>query len=84
MPAFEDPGAPPPNDSIVQDILTNKIAEAKSFKTTTTWQETTVMLGRDFSPVFLGKQSVRDTVEKVKPQFDELLQEHQEILEKQS
>jgi hypothetical protein len=42
------------------------------------------MLSRDFSPVFLGKQSVRDTIANVKPQFDELLQEHQEILEKQS
>jgi hypothetical protein len=42
------------------------------------------MMGRDFSPVFLGKQSVEEVVDKVKPQFDELLQEHQEILEKQS
>jgi multiple sugar transport system substrate-binding protein len=84
VPAFEDPDAPPPNDSIVQDILTNTIAEARSFETTTTWQETSVMLSRDFSPVFLGKQSVQDTIAKVKPQFDDLLQEHQEILEKQS
>jgi multiple sugar transport system substrate-binding protein len=84
VPAFEDPNAPPPNDSIVEDILTNKIAEARPFNTTTTWQETTVMLGRDFSPVFLGRRSVPDTIAKVKPQFDKLLQEHQEILEKQS
>jgi hypothetical protein len=34
--------------------------------------------------VFLGKESVPDTIAKVKPQFDELLQEHQEILEQQS
>jgi hypothetical protein len=52
--------------------------------TTTTWQETTVMLTRDFSPVFLGKQSVEAVVGKVKPQFDKLLKEHQEILEQQS
>ena len=52
--------------------------------TTTTWQETTVMLARDFSPVFLGKQSVDAVVRKVKPQFDKLLAENQEILEQQS
>ena len=42
------------------------------------------MLTRDFSPMFLGKQSVGCGVSKVKPQFDELLKEHQEILEEQS
>ena len=35
-------------------------------------------------PVFLGKQSVDAVVRKVKPQFDKLLAENQEILEQQS
>jgi multiple sugar transport system substrate-binding protein len=82
VPTFENP--PPDNVDVVQKILVSDIGEARPFVTTTTWQETTVMMGRDFSPVFLGKQSVEEVVDKVKPQFDELLQEHQEILEKQS
>jgi multiple sugar transport system substrate-binding protein len=82
VPTFEKP--PPDNVDVVQKILVSDIGEARPFVTTTTWQETTVMMGRDFSPVFLGKQSVEEVVDKVKPQFDELLQEHQEILEKQS
>ena len=81
VPTFENP--PPDNVDVVQKILVSDIGEARPFVTTTTWQETTVMMGRDFSPVFLGKQSVEEVVDKVKPQFDELLQEHQEILEKQ-
>ena len=40
------------------------------------------MLARDFSPVFLGKQSVDAVVSKVKPQFDKLLR--RTILEQQS
>jgi multiple sugar transport system substrate-binding protein len=81
VPTFENP--PPDNVDVVQKILVSDIGEARPFVTTTTWQETTVMMARDFSPVFLGKQSVEEVVDKVKPQFDELLQEHQEILEKQ-
>jgi hypothetical protein len=75
---------PPQNVDVVQKILVSDIGETRPFVTTTTWQETTVMLTRDFSPMFLGKQSVDAVVSKVKPQFDELLKEHQEILEKQS
>jgi multiple sugar transport system substrate-binding protein len=82
VPAFEDPNSPPENDDIVESMLTNKIGESRPFVTTTTWQETTVMLARDFNPVFLGKQSVEETVAKVKPEFDRLLEEHQEILER--
>ncbi len=81
VPTFENP--PPDNVDVVQKILVSDIGEARPFVTTTTWQETTVMMGRNFSPVYLGKQSVEEVVDKVKPQFDELLQEHQEILEKQ-
>jgi multiple sugar transport system substrate-binding protein len=79
---FEKP--PPQNVDVVQKILLSDIGETRPFVTTTTWQETTVMLTRDFSPVFLGKQSVEAVVGKVKPQFDKLLKEHQEILEQQS
>jgi multiple sugar transport system substrate-binding protein len=79
---FEKP--PPQNVDVVQKILVSDIGETRPFVTTTTWQETTVMLTRDFSPVFLGKQSVDAVVRKVKPQFDKLLEEHQEILEQQS
>lgn len=82
VPTFEKP--PPQNVDVVQTILTSGIGETRPFVTTTTWQETTVMLGRDFSPMFLGKQSVEETVDKVTPQFNELLSEHQEILEQQS
>ena len=68
---------PPQNVDVVQKILVSDIGEARPFVTTTTWQETTVMLARDFSPVFLGKQSVDAVVRKVKPQFDKLLAENQ-------
>jgi multiple sugar transport system substrate-binding protein len=82
VPTFENP--PPDNVDVVQKILVSDIGEARPFVTTTTWQETTVMLARDFSPVFLGKQNVDAVVRKVKPQFDKLLAENQEILEQQS
>ena len=58
---FEKP--PPQNVDVVQKILVSDIGEARPFVTTTTWQETTVMLARDFSPVFLGKQSVDAVVQ---------------------
>lgn len=82
VPAFENPDEPPPNEDLVQALLNAEVGETRAFETTTTWQETTVMLTRDFNPVFLGKQSVQETIDKVKPQFDELLREHQEILDR--
>lgn len=82
-PTFEEQPPPPKNVGVVQKILANEAGESRPFTTTTTWEETTVMLARDFSPVFLGRQSVEETVEKVKPQFDKLLVRHQELLERQ-
>jgi multiple sugar transport system substrate-binding protein len=74
--------APPKHPDVVQGILDGSVAKARPLNTTTTWQETEVMLARDFTPVFLGRQSVADTVAKVKPQFDQLLQRHQQLLQR--
>lgn len=81
VPAFVDPSLPPENVSVVERVLTGEIAEARPFETTTTWQEIVIMLTRDFVPLWLGEQSVDDVVANVKPQFDELLERHQELLE---
>jgi multiple sugar transport system substrate-binding protein len=81
VPAFEDPKAAPEDESLIAAVLDGKIAEVRPFLTTTTWQEIAVMLERDFNPVFLGQQSVQETIDKVVPQFNELLQKHQELLE---
>ena len=80
VPAFVDPSAPPANVGVVERIVAEQGVEARFYRTTTTWQETQVMLTRDFTPVFLGEQGVEDTVAKVKPQWDRLLEKHQQLL----
>lgn len=80
--AFKEQKAPPASPGVVDAILSGKAGSARPYKTTATWQEISVMLGRDFTPVFLGKQSVDETVAKVKPQFDQLLQRGQRLLER--
>ncbi len=60
--------------------MAEEIASARFLKTTTTWQETQVMMTRDFDPMYLGDQSVADTVATVKRNFDDLLEKHQELL----
>jgi hypothetical protein len=81
VPAFVDPAQKPAAVDIVEQIVAEEIAKARFLKTTTTWQETEVMLTREFNPVFLGDQSVEETVAAVKEEFDELLEKHQELLE---
>jgi multiple sugar transport system substrate-binding protein len=78
--AFVDPTQPPEHVATVEGILTNTLAKTRFFRTTTTWQETEVMLTQEFNPVFLGQASVAETIAKVKPKFDELLQKHQQLL----
>jgi multiple sugar transport system substrate-binding protein len=80
--AFKVPDQPPKNVDVVQKILNGQAGQVRPFRTTTTWQETVVMLTRDYNPVYLGQQSVQDTVAKVKPQFDELLKKHQDLLKR--
>lgn len=80
VPAFIDPTAPPASVDRVEQIVAEQGVEARFYRTTTTWQETQVMLTRDFNPVFLGQQTVEETVEKVKPAWDELLEKHQQLL----
>jgi multiple sugar transport system substrate-binding protein len=75
--AFKVPDAPPKNVDAVEQILAKN---ARFLRTTTTWQEIEVMLTQTFNPVFLGQQSVKDTITQVKPKFDELLKKHQEII----
>lgn len=80
VPAFIDPGQPPEHVDIVADILNEDIAESRFLRTTTTWQETEVMLAQEFNPIFLGQESVEDVVARIKPRFDELLARHQELI----
>ncbi|MDQ3539854.1 MAG: sugar ABC transporter substrate-binding protein [Chloroflexota bacterium] len=80
VPAFIDPTAPPENVAVVEGILANDMAQSRFLQTTTTWQETEVMLTQDFNPIFLGEQTVEEVVENVKPKFDDLLERHQELL----
>jgi ABC-type glycerol-3-phosphate transport system substrate-binding protein len=80
VPAFIDRSQKPTAVDIVEQIVAEEIAGARFLKTTTTWQETEVMLTREFNPVYLGDQSVDDTIATVKQEFDELLEKHQEIL----
>jgi multiple sugar transport system substrate-binding protein len=72
----------PANAGLVEKVLDSKVGKSRPFATTTTWQETEVMLLRDFSPVFLGKQSVDATMDKVVPEFNKLLERHQQLLER--
>lgn len=82
VPAFEDPQLPPENVETVRKILTDEVtgATATPFRLFTTWQEMSNMWARDFAPVFLGQQSLEEALDKVVPQFNELLQEHQELV----
>lgn len=80
VPAFVDPSAPPENVGVVERIVAEQGVQARFFRTTTTWQETQVMLNRDFHPIYLGQESVEEVVAKVKPQWDELLEKHQQLL----
>lgn len=80
VPAFAAPDAPPQNVGLVEAILTGQVGEARFFKTTTTWQETAVMLTQTFNPLFLGDRDVEETIARVKPEFDELLEKHQDLL----
>jgi multiple sugar transport system substrate-binding protein len=80
VPAFVDPSVPPQNVAVVEQILANSVAQSRFLRTTTTWQETEVMLTQEFNPVFLGQQSVEETISRVKPKFDELLEKHQELI----
>lgn len=82
VPAFVEPDAPPDNVPVVEGILANEVSESRFLRTTTTWQETEVMLTQDFNPIFLGDQSVEEVIENVKPKFDELLGRHQELLDR--
>jgi ABC-type glycerol-3-phosphate transport system substrate-binding protein len=66
-------------DTVVK-ILSNSIAKTRFYRTTTTWQETEVMLTQEFSPIFLGQRSVDQMVASVKPKFDDLLKKHQSIV----
>ena len=81
VPAFIDPQEPPEHVDVVEQILNEDIASARFLKTTTTWQETEVMLQQEFNPVYLGEISVEETIERVVPRFNELLEKHQELLE---
>lgn len=84
VPAFRNPSVPPEHVDIVEQILSNEIATARFYKTVTTWQEIVVMLQRDFVPVYLGQQTAEETVHKVKPQFDELLKKHLDLVQQSS
>jgi multiple sugar transport system substrate-binding protein len=80
--AYDERPAPPKNREVIAGVLDGTIAKARPYKTTTTWQETVVMLSREFTPVYLGRQSVDDTVARVKPKFDKLLERHQQLLKR--
>jgi multiple sugar transport system substrate-binding protein len=80
--AFESSETSPQNVALVRRVLNGEVGESRSYETTATWQEITVMLTRDFNPVFLGRQSVEETVKKVVPEFDRLLAEHQKLMER--
>lgn len=80
VPSFVDRAQKPTGVDVVEQIVAEQIASARFLKTTTTWQETQVMMTRDFDPLYLGDQSVEDTIATVKRNFDELLEKHQELL----
>lgn len=78
VPAFVDRTQPPKSVDIVETLD----GKARFLRTTTTWQETEVMMTQNFDQVYLGQKSVRDTVAAVKPKFDDLLKKHQELLKR--
>lgn len=82
VPAFVDPSLPPEHVAMVEQILTGEIAEVRPFNTTTTWQEIVIMLTRDFVPILLGEQTPDEIVADVVPKFNELLERHQELLDR--
>lgn len=81
VPAFKVPDAPPKNVDITEQILNND-KMVRFLKTTTTWQETEVMLTQEFNPVYLLQQSPKDIIAKVKPKFDDLLKKHQDLVKR--
>lgn len=81
VPAFVDPSLPPEHVEMVERVLTGEVAEVRPFKSTTTWQEIVVMLTRDFVPILLGEQTPEEIVANVVPQFNDLLERHQKLLE---
>lgn len=82
VPAFVDPSLPPEHVEMVERVLIGEVGEVRPFDTTTTWQEIVVMLTRDFVPLLLGEQTPEEVVADVVPQFNELLERHQELLER--
>jgi multiple sugar transport system substrate-binding protein len=84
VPAFENQPGSPPDKQMVQQVLEKQTGEVRPFETTATWQETSVMLQQDLVPILTGQKSVQDAVAQVVPDFDRLLKEHQEIVEKSS
>jgi multiple sugar transport system substrate-binding protein len=79
VPIFEAE-SPPANASIVQEVLNSKLGKTLPFRSTSTWQETDVMLTQELVPaVFLGKPGLQQAVQKVKPKFDALLKRHKDI-----
>lgn len=82
VPAFVDPSLPPEHVEMVERILTGEIAQVRQFDTTTTWQEIVIMLTRDFVPILLGEQTPEEIVADVVPNFNDLLERHQELLDR--
>ncbi|MBO0794045.1 MAG: sugar ABC transporter substrate-binding protein [Ktedonobacteraceae bacterium] len=78
--SIANPSLKPEHVDVVQKILSGQIAKTRFYRTTTTWQETEVMLTQEFSPIFLGQRSIDDMVARVKPKFDDLLKKHQGIV----
>jgi multiple sugar transport system substrate-binding protein len=79
VPIFEAK-APPEHAAVVQKILNSEIGKTRPFRSTATWQETDVMLTQDLIPaIFLGKPSIEEAVQKVKPKFDALLARAKDI-----
>jgi multiple sugar transport system substrate-binding protein len=79
VPIFEAK-SPPENAEIVQQVLNSEVGKTLPFRSTSTWQETDVMLTQELVPaVFLGKPGLQEAVQKVTPKFDALLQRHKDI-----
>lgn len=78
--SINNPSLKPEHVDVVQKILSGQIAKTRFYRTTTTWQETEVMLMQELSPIFLGQISMDNMVAKVKPKFDDLLKKHQGLI----
>jgi multiple sugar transport system substrate-binding protein len=81
VPIFEAK-SPPKHAMIVQEVLNSKLPQVKTkpFRATATWQETDVMLTQELIPaIFLGKPSLQQAVQNVKPKFDALLARAKDI-----